>query len=87
MKVKKVHKMVIKPDATMICLYDDEIRPLIDQAKTATITRISNIKTTEDNPPQFYADLFPLGPVSPPFRLRSEAIAWEVAWANEHVVK
>ena len=84
----KTHKLVIKPDATMICLYDDAIRPLIDQAKTATITRISNVKTTEDTTPQFYADLAPVGgPVSPPFRLRSEAIAWEVQWANEHVVK
>jgi hypothetical protein len=78
---KEEHHIYIRPDGTIQTIYDDSIRPLIDQAEHATITRVSEVNADTDN--FWRADLTRShGPVSPPFALRADALAWEVDWVN-----
>lgn len=78
---KDTHSLYIRPNGTIECLYDDAIRPLIDQAAQATIVRVSEVEPDPHN--RWVADLTrSQGPCSPPFALRADALAWEVDWVN-----
>ncbi len=81
----KSHKLMIKPDGTLVCIYVDEIRPLLDHASIASTSRASHVEP--DSSGMWVADMSPIGgPSSPPFRLREDALAWEKRWIESNVL-
>ena len=73
--------LVVAPDGTVRAVYDK----LIDLAALGrpAIRRASHVEPAADG--SWYADLAPVsGPVLGPFMRRSEALAAERAWLEEH---
>ena len=71
----------IDPGGTIRCVYDEAL-PLADLG-AVSITRASHVEPTSDG--QWTADLTPVaGPVLGPFRQRSEALAAEHDWLDQH---
>ena len=69
--------IVIRPDGTARCLYDETIR--LAELGQATITRASHVEPDEHG--QWIADLTPVsGPTLGPFPTRSAALAAEAQW-------
>jgi hypothetical protein len=66
-------------------IYDDAMRPLMDQGKTE-VRRASYVEPI--NTPvgvKWQADMSPVGgPVLGPFDLRQQALDREIEWLNEH---
>lgn len=82
----RVHECVIRPDGTMIFIYDDVMQPLLEAASTQQTCRVSDVEMNEDG--LWVADLSRVnGPKSPPFRLRQDALNWEVRWLNENYIR
>jgi hypothetical protein len=74
-------KLVISPDGLVRAIYSEEIA--LDALGPPQITRASTIEPDRDG--RWHADLrLSLGPVLGPFERRSEALAAEVAWLEEH---
>jgi hypothetical protein len=74
-------KLIIEPTGRVRALYSEEIA--LDALGRATIVRASTIEPDQDG--RWHADLRLLpGPVLGPFDRRSEALAAEVAWLEEH---
>lgn len=72
----------ITPDGTITFIYSDDLQPLLGLG-TPTIRRASHVEANSDG--QWEADMSPSnGPLLGPFQLRSEALAAEVAWLQEH---
>ncbi len=74
-------KLVIEPTGRVRVLYSEEID--LDALGPAKIVRASTIEPDPDG--RWHADLrLLLGPVLGPFARRSQALAAEVAWLEEH---
>lgn len=74
-------QLVVEPQGGIRCLYSETL-PLTTLGQV-TITRGSHVEPTVDG--LWLADLGPVdGPVLGPFPLRSDALAAEVAWLEQH---
>ncbi|QDV19503.1 hypothetical protein Pan153_41690 [Gimesia panareensis] len=74
-------KLMITPEATIRCLYDETLD--LSSLGTPQIQRGSHVEPTTDG--NWTADLSPVsGPLLGPFTRRSEALAAEVAWLEQH---
>lgn len=70
-------QIVIRPDATARCLYDETID--VHALGKAKISRGSHVEPNDDG--QWVADLSPVaGPLLGPFVRRSDALVAERAW-------
>lgn len=74
--------IVIAPNGDMTFIYNDDLRPLMEQGD-AVITRASHVEPTPGG--EWTADMGPVnGPTLGPFTTRSEALSTEVAWLEEN---
>jgi len=74
-------ELIVSPNGDMHCLYDESLD--LASLGRLTIRRASQVEPTDDG--QWTADLSPIdGPILGPFRLRSEALAAEVHWIEDH---
>ena len=74
-------ELLILPEATIRCLYDETLE--LTSLGTPQIQRGSHVEPTADG--NWTADLSPVrGPLLGPFARRSEALAAEVAWLEQH---
>jgi hypothetical protein len=74
-------RLVVAPDGTARALYTEEID--LAALGPVQITRASHVEPDEQG--RWHADLGPVGgPVLGPFDRRSEALAAEVSWLEEH---
>ncbi|MEQ8788717.1 MAG: hypothetical protein RIC55_20570 [Pirellulaceae bacterium] len=74
-------QILISPDGTLRCLYDETLD--LHGLGQLTITRASHVEPDESG--RWRADLAPVGgPLLGPFTLRSEALAAELAWLEDH---
>jgi len=73
--------LIISPNGYVHCLYDESLD--LSALGRLTIRRASHVEPTDDG--QWTADLSPIdGPVLGPFGLRSDAVAAEVRWIEDH---
>lgn len=74
-------ELLISPEATIRCLYDETLE--LAALGQPQIQRGSHVEPTTDG--NWTADLSPVsGPLLGPFVRRSEALAAEVAWLEQH---
>jgi hypothetical protein len=74
--------ITITPEGSINFIYGDDLNELLAEG-SPTVTRASHVEP--DSRGQWVADLSPVsGPSLGPFKLRSEALAAEVAWLEEH---
>jgi hypothetical protein len=74
-------ELIVSPHGDVRCLYDESLD--LSALGRLTIQRASHVEPTADG--QWTADLSPLrGPVLGPFQFRSDALAAEVRWIEEH---
>ncbi|MEQ8854378.1 hypothetical protein [Gimesia sp.] len=74
-------ELLITPEATIRCLYDETLE--LTALGQLQIQRGSHVEPTADG--NWTADLSPVsGPSLGPFPRRSEALAAEVAWLEQH---
>lgn len=74
-------QLVVEPQGGIRCLYSETL-PLATLGQV-TIARGSHVEPTVDG--LWLADLAPVGgPVLGPFPLRSDALAAEVVWLEQH---
>ena len=74
-------QLVIEPDGNARCVYDEAID--ISCLGQLTVSRGSHVEPDADG--QWTADLAPVdGPVLGPYSLRSEALAAERQWLEQH---
>ena len=74
-------QLVIDPSGRVRTIYSESID--LTSLGNPTIVRASHVEPDRDG--RWHADLRPmLGPVLGPFANRSEALAAEVAWLEEH---
>ena len=67
---------------TVELIYDDEVSAILDEIGNVAIRRASHVEPVEGG---WSADMGPVGgPVLATCKLRSEAIAAEVAWLKEN---
>lgn len=72
----------ISPTGQIRCIYGEAIS--LQELGTVSIQRASHVEP--DAAGNWLADLSPVdGPVLGPFALRSEALAAEVAWLEQHM--
>ena len=76
--------ITVSPEGQIRMIYTDELCGLLEEG-TATIERASNV---EPRGTQWEADMGPSGSavVLGPFKTRTEALAAEVRWLQEHVL-
>jgi hypothetical protein len=73
--------IVFTPDGNARAIYGESID--LTELGTVDVKRASHVEP--DGAGGWYADLLPVGgPVLPGFRQRSEALAAEINWLNEH---
>ncbi|QDU05447.1 hypothetical protein V6x_51840 [Gimesia chilikensis] len=74
-------ELLITPEAKIRCLYDETLE--LTALGQPQIQRGSHVEPTADG--QWTADLSPVsGPLLGPFSRRSEALAAEVVWLEQH---
>jgi hypothetical protein len=74
-------KLVVEPDGRVLCVYGEEID--LGQLGILAIRRVSHVEP--DASGHWTADLSPVGgPVLGPYSSRSEALAAESWWLEEH---
>lgn len=74
-------ELLITPEATIRCLYDETLE--LTALGQLQIQRGSHVEPTADG--QWTVDLSPVnGPLLGPFPRRSEALAAEVTWLEQH---
>ncbi|QDV20678.1 hypothetical protein Pan153_53550 [Gimesia panareensis] len=74
-------ELIITAEATIRCLYDETLN--LSSLGTPQIQRGSHVEPTADG--NWTANLSPVnGPLLGPFPRRSEALAAEVAWLEQH---
>jgi hypothetical protein len=75
-------QLFITPHGTVVCIYSEalDLTPL----GSLSITRASHVEP--DRQGRWQADLSPVGgPLLGEFRTRSEALAAEIAWLQQHL--
>lgn len=78
-------KVIVRPDGTIEYIYDDALLFLRRVGKL-TISRASFVEPDAEG--HWYADLSPSGgPLLKGFTTRSEALAAEVTWLENNVLK
>jgi hypothetical protein len=76
-------QLFITPTGRVRCLYEETLD--LDAIGRPTIRRASHVEPTADG--QWTADLSPVdGPVLGPFSLRSDALAAEAQWVEQHAL-
>jgi hypothetical protein len=76
--------ITVRPDGTLLFIYEDRLRPLLDLG-AADVRRASHVEPTEQA--LWTADLRPVGgPALGPFALHGDALAAERAWIEAHVL-
>ncbi len=74
-------QLVIEPDGTVHCIYDETID--LTALGSLSISRGSHVEPDESG--QWHADLSPVaGPNLGPFVARSEALSAEREWLEQH---
>lgn len=74
--------LLISPAGNVRCIYAEAIS--LQELGTVSIQRASHVEP--DASGNWLADLTPVsGPVLGPFTLRSEALAAEIAWLEQHL--
>jgi hypothetical protein len=74
-------QIIIESGGTVRCIYSEEIE--LATIGTLTITRASHVEPDQQG--CWQADMGPVGgPVLGPFKRRSDALAAEHAWLEEH---
>ena len=74
-------QLVIKPDGAVRCIYGEEID--LHALGSPSVSRASHVEPAGDG--RWLADLGPVdGPILGPFARRSEALAAESRWLEEH---
>ena len=74
-------ELVVSSNGVVRCLYEETLS--LESLGTLRITRASHVEP--DSAGKWYADLAPVdGPRLGPFALRSEALAAERDWLNQH---
>jgi hypothetical protein len=75
----------VHPDGTLAAIHNDALADLCDEGK-AEVKRASHVEPIDGGDfINWVADLSPMGgPKLQPRRLRSEALADEVAWLKQH---
>jgi hypothetical protein len=75
------YEIFIYPDGTIRFIYDDKLRPLLEEGKS-DIRRASHVEPEyEAGEWLWYADLSPVsGPKIGPYQTRDGAIAAEIDW-------
>jgi hypothetical protein len=74
-------ELVVSSNGVVRCLYEETLS--LESLGTLRITRASHVEP--DSNGKWYADLAPVdGPRLGPFTLRSEALAAECDWLNQH---
>ena len=74
---KKIVRISVKPDGTVVFIYDDELIPLMDMGRPAT-RRVSHVEPELGG---WTADLKMVGGGTlGPYRRRSDAIKAEINW-------
>jgi len=74
-------QLVVTPDGAVRCLYSEELN--LHALGTLTIVRGSHVEPTANG--RWTADLSPVsGPLLGPFDSRSQALAAESRWLEEH---
>jgi hypothetical protein len=77
--------LVVKPDATIVALYDDALLPLMHQGETST-RRASHVEPSPAGT-EWEADLSPVGgPLLTGFSTRAAALAAERAYIETNVL-
>jgi hypothetical protein len=72
---------IVQPNGAIRCLYDETID--LSQVGQLSIRRASHVEPAAGG--QWFADLSPMeGPILGPFPRRSEALAAERAWIEDH---
>jgi hypothetical protein len=71
----------VRPDGSLAAIHDDALAGLCDQGHAA-VRRASHVEPVDGGEQvNWQADMSPVGgPVLGPYRLRSDALAAEVAW-------
>lgn len=76
-----VMTLVVGPDGTARCVYGEAIN--LRSLGEPLVTRASHVEPTTDG--RWTADLSPVGgPVVGPFDRRSDALAAEACWLDDH---
>ncbi len=74
-------QLMIRPDGTVHCLYGEEL----DLHKIGSLAIARGSQVEPDANGKWFADLSPVsGPTLGPFNSRSDALAAERKWLNEH---
>ena len=74
-------QIIIEPDGVTRCIYTEEIN--LAAIGSPTITRASHVEPDQQG--RWLADMSPLsGPLLGPFQARSEALAAEHTWLEQH---
>ena len=74
-------QLLVEPGGAVRCIYSEQVD--LSALGRPTIRRGSHVEPTEDG--RWTADLSPVnGPVLGPFDCRSQALAAEVRWLEEH---
>ena len=74
-------QLVIEPDGVLRCIYSEDID--LHTLGNPVIRRASHVEPTDDG--QWTADLSPVGgPTLTAFPTRSQALAAELRWLEEH---
>lgn len=91
MSKPKSKSIIIKPDGTILFVYDDRLLPLLEEGD-ANVVRASHVEPVRTEVTlewltdfSWVADLSPIGgPRLGPFLMRSDAIAAEIKWIEEN---
>jgi len=74
-------QLLVEPRGSVRCIYSEQIE--LSRLGLATIRRGSHVEPTENG--RWTTDLSPVnGPLLGPFDSRSQALAAEVRWLEEH---
>jgi hypothetical protein len=79
--------LAVNDAGELTCVYDDSVAELAAELGDVRIRRASHVDPVATPAgPRWMADLSPVGgPVLGPFPLRTEALAAELAWLEEHL--
>lgn len=91
MSKPKSKSIIIKPDGTILFVYDDRLLTILEEGD-ANVVRASHVEPIKFRPigglmelSGWQADLTPIGgPILGPFLYRSEAISKEIKWIEEN---